>query len=304
MREKLRILILGADGQLGRELQRSFADCDEVLACGRKVLDLVVPKQIRSFIRDAKPDIILNAAAYTAVDRAESEPELAMAVNGLAPGILTEEAQRIDSILVHFSTDYVFDGTKAGPWTEEDAPNPLNVYGASKLAGENAIRQVGGRYLIFRTSWVYSARGHNFLLTMIKLGSTHERIEIVNDQLGAPTSCIELSDATRTVVRGVQQGQFGPPSNWAGLYHMTCAGATSWYGFAQTIFAQVRTRRDAELPSVIPIPTSQYPTPAKRPLNSVLANDKLKRCFGIRLAHWESALKAVVRNSMMEALSN
>ena len=235
MSSQWRILIVGAYGQVGRELQRSFADAGEIISRDRDTVDLAVPDQVRTMVRDAAPDIILNAAAYTAVDRAESEPEAAMAVNARASGILAEEALRAGALLVHYSTDYVFDGSKAGPWVETDRPNPLNVYGASKLAGEEAIQQVGGKYLIFRTSWVYGPHGQNFLLTMLRLGRERESLQIVDDQIGAPTTSIELADATRTIVSGVLAGQFGAPASWAGLYHMTCGGSVSWCGFARAI---------------------------------------------------------------------
>ena len=239
-------------------------------------------------------NVILNAAAYTAVDRAESEPDIAMAVNALASGTLAEEALRAGAILVHYSTDYVFDGSKADPWVETDVPNPLNVYGASKLAGEKAIQQVGGKYLIFRTSWVYGPRGQNFLLTMLRLGRERESLQIVDDQFGAPTSSIELADATHAIVSGVLTGQFGAPSNWAGLYHMTCGGSVSWCGFARAIFARTDSLLHGKVPTVMPIASAEYVTPARRPRNSLLSNEKLHTRFGKQLALWEAALDTVL----------
>jgi len=289
-----RILIVGAYGQVGRELQRSFADAGEIISRDRDTVDLAVPDQVRTMVRDAAPDIILNAAAYTAVDRAESEPEAAMAVNARASGILAEEALRAGALLVHYSTDYVFDGSKAGPWVETDRPNPLNVYGASKLAGEEAIQQVGGKYLIFRTSWVYGPHGQNFLLTMLRLGRERESLQIVDDQIGAPTTSIELADATRTIVSGVLAGQFGAPASWAGLYHMTCGGSVSWCGFARAIFARADSLLHGKVPAVRPIASAEYPTPAKRPRNSLLSNEKLHTRFGKRLSLWEAALDTVI----------
>jgi dTDP-4-dehydrorhamnose reductase len=289
-----RILIVGASGQLGYELRRAFAGAGEIVACDRSRLDLADGGQVRAIMRDTAPSVILNAGAYTAVDRAETEHEAAMAINGIAPGILAEEAAHLGSLLVHYSTDYVFDGSKTEPWVETDAPNPLNVYGTSKLAGERAIAAAGGRYLIFRTSWVYGARGSNFLLTMLRLGKQRDELNVVDDQIGAPTTSIELADATRAIVGSVLAGS-SLPESWAGTYHMSCGGAVSWCGFAQAIFERSRLMRGAKVPQIHPIPTSGYPTPAKRPRNSVLSNEKLFEKFGIRLSDWKDALDVVMR---------
>ena len=239
MSSKPRILIVGAAGQVGVELQRSFADYGEIICRDRDTVDLALPDQVRAMVREAAPNIILNAAAYTAVDRAESEPGVAMAVNARAPAILAEEALRTGALLVHYSTDYVFDGSKTSPWVETDQTNPLNVYGASKLVGEEAIQQVGGKFLIFRTSWVFGPHGQNYLLTMLRLGRERDSLNIVDDQIGTPATSIELVDATRTIVSGVLNGQFGAVSSRVGLYHMTCGGSVSWCGFAQAIFARL-----------------------------------------------------------------
>jgi len=290
-----RILIVGYAGQVGVELQRSFSDAAEIICHDRDTVDLAVADQVRAMVRSAAPGIILNAAAYTAVDRAESEPEAAMAVNAMAPGILAEEAMRLGALLVHYSTDYVFDGSKSGPWIETDKPKPLNVYGSSKLAGEEAIQRIGGSYLIFRTSWVYGPHGNNFLLTMLRLARERERLDIVDDQLGAPTTSIELAGATRAIVNGVFTGSCGSANNWAGLYHMTNSGATSWCGFARAIFARADALLHGKAPAVMPIATTGYVTPAMRPMNSVLSNEKLYTRFGIRLAPWETALDAVIQ---------
>lgn len=295
MRDFQRILILGAAGQLGRELKRSFAGFGEVIAPDRTELDLANEVHIRSFVRMAAPDVILNAAAYTAVDRAESEVIEAMAINGRAPGVLSEEALRRNALLIHYSTDYVFDGTKSAPWTEEDIPNPLNVYGASKLAGEEAIRLVGGRYLIFRTSWVYGPHGNNFLLTMLRLGRERNQLRIVDDQIGAPTTSIALADAARTIVERVVAEECGREARWAGLYHMTCGGAVSWCGFAEEIFRRAGSLLDGKMPQVTPIRSSEYPTPAKRPANSVLSGAKLERHFGVHMPEWQIALEQVLK---------
>ena len=260
-----RVLIVGGAGQVGRELQRSFASFGDIVAVDRESLDIAIPEEIRALIRRVRPQVILNAAAYTAVDRAESEPELAMAINGDAPRVLAEEARSSDALLVHYSTDYVFDGSKAAPWIEDDAPYPLSVYGASKLAGEEAIRKVGGRYLIFRTSWVYGPHGNNFLLTMLRLGRERDVLRVVDDQHGAPTSSIEIANATRVIAEGALAGRFGESEARAGLYHMTCSGATTWCGFAQAIFARTAHRLDGRVPEVKAIASSEFPTAAKRP---------------------------------------
>ncbi|MDE3187053.1 MAG: dTDP-4-dehydrorhamnose reductase [Acidobacteriota bacterium] len=299
MSRRPRILIVGATGQLGRELRRSFAPVGEIVAVHRQTADLTVPEQLRALVRRAAPDVILNAAAYTAVDRAESEPELAMAVNAQAPGTLAEEALRARALLVHYSTDYVFDGSKTGPWEETDTPNPLNVYGASKLAGEQAIRAAGGRHLIFRTSWVYGPHGNNFLLTMLRLGRERRELSVVNDQFGSPTSSIELADATQAIVSRILSGQYGSADGWSGTYHMTCSGSVSWYGFARAIFARAQRLFDGKVPLVKPIPSSEYPTAALRPRNSVLSNEKLLAQFGMQLAPWESALDEVMQVLVM-----
>ncbi|HEX4028857.1 MAG TPA: dTDP-4-dehydrorhamnose reductase [Terracidiphilus sp.] len=289
-----RILIFGAAGQLGVELQRAFAASGRVTAVDRSSGDLENSEQIRALIRSVQPEIILNAAAYTAVDRAESEPERANAINAGGPRILAEEALKLNGLLVHYSTDYVFDGTGSAPWMESDSPHPLNTYGASKLAGEQAIQSVGCRHLIFRTSWVYAPHGKNFLLTMLRLGRERDKLSVVNDQIGAPTSSIELARATHAIVSGILAGRYGVATDWTGLYHMTCAGSTSWFGFAQAIFARAAAVLGSRAPELMPIPTASYPTPAARPRNSVLANHKLLERFAVQLAPWESALDEVI----------
>ena len=289
-----RVLVTGADGQVGRALLATLAGSAEVIPCNRNSLDLSNPDQIRSAVREIAPDIIINAGAYTAVDRAESERELAFAINGHAPGVLAEEAQRASSLLIHYSTDYVFNGSKKGPWVEEDATDPLNVYGASKLAGEEAIRKAGGPYLIFRTSWVYAPEGKNFLLTMLRLGRERDSLNVVDDQIGAPTTASELARATQAIATQISDGKFAEPDAWAGTYHMTCAGSVSWCGFARAIFQRSPNLLDGKKPTVNPISASEYPTPAKRPRNSVLSNEKLQRTFGVHLASWESALDEVL----------
>jgi len=280
---------------LGRALQNSFADAGDLVALDRGSADLSHPDQLRQLVLSSAPDIILNAAAYTAVDRAESEVDLAMTVNAIAPGVLAEAAKQSGALLVHYSTDYVFDGSKSAPWVEDDGINPLNAYGKSKLAGEQAIERVGGKFLIFRTSWVYGPEGNNFLSTMLRLGRERESLKIVDDQIGSPTSTIELARVTRAIVDGVLNGKYGSSESWAGLYHMTCGGSVSWCGFAQAIFARAGALLNGNAPIVHPIPAAEYPTPAQRPLNSVLSNDKLQARFGLSLAAWDAALDAVLR---------
>jgi dTDP-4-dehydrorhamnose reductase len=294
-----RILIVGAAGQVGVELQRSFAGYGPIVAVDIDSIDLADADQTRALVRRVKPDVILNAAAYTAVDRAESESAVATAINETAPRVLAEEALALDALLVHYSTDYVFNGEKKEPWVESDAPDPLNVYGVSKLAGEQAIQQIGGRYLTFRTSWVYGPHGKNFLLTMLKLGGERDKLSIVADQFGSPTTSIELARATREITEGVLAGRFGSQQDWAGLYHMTCGDSTTWFGFAEAIFQRAARQMNAKTPELTPLATEDYPTPARRPRNSVLSNQKLYDRFGVRLLTWQAALDQV-----MKALEN
>jgi len=286
-------LIVGNAGQLGRELERSFAGLGPITGVDREQVDLADPEQTRALVARFEPGIILNAAAYTAVDRAESEPEINYDLNAVAPRMLAEEARKRGALFVHYSTDYVFNGEKPGAWVESDATGPLNAYGAAKLAGEQAVAKAGGKYLIFRTSWVYGPHGNNFLLTMLRLGRERDKLSIVDDQVGAPTTSIALAYATRTVVGGVLDGRFGETGEWAGLYHMTCGGSTSWFGFAQAIFQRAAELGMSKAPALTPIATSDYPTPAARPRNSVLSNDKLRTRFGVQLKPWETTLEEV-----------
>ena len=303
--QKPRILLLGALGQVGRELQAGFAGLGDLACADRKSADFAHPEQLRDLVRRLAPDVILNAAAYTAVDRAESEPALAMTVNAEAPRVLAEEALRSGALLVHYSTDYVFDGSKQEPWTEADTPGPLNTYGATKLAGERAVESIACKRLVFRTSWVYGPHGNNFLFTMLRLARERERLSIVDDQFGAPTTSIEIASATREIVEGILKGQFGSAKDWSGIYHMTCADstthATTWFGFAQAIFERAGRLLDGKLPQLIPIATADYPTPASRPRNSVLSNARLVERFGIRLAPWPAALDAVMERLLSDA---
>jgi dTDP-4-dehydrorhamnose reductase len=289
----MKILLTGMNGQVGWELQRTLACLGEVVALDSKALDLTDAEAIRRVVRAVAPRVIVNPAAHTAVDKAESETERAYAINATAPGILAEEAEKLGALLVHYSTDYVFPGVGASPWKEDDATGPLNVYGASKLAGEQAIQATCRRHLIFRTSWVYGARGANFLLTMRRLMRERPELKIVADQIGAPTWSRMLAEATALILAQ----QFSPargadrPEPW-GVYHMTNGGETSWHGFAEAIQAF-----DGEATArLLAIPSSDYPLPAKRPLNSRLNNDKLARVFGVRLPDWREALRLCMQS--------
>lgn len=283
--QPLKILLSGGNGQLGSELQRQLADLGQVIALGRDRLDLAQPEQIRQQIRALRPDLIINAAAHTAVDLAESQPALAMAINAQAPGIFAQEAATLGVPLIHYSSDYVFDGHKPTPYTEADPPKPLSIYGRSKLAGEQAISAIGGQHLILRTSWVYSAQGHNFLLTMQRLLQAKPELRIVADQFGAPTWTGTLAQATRALIERWQTGQPGP---W-GLYHLCASGETSWFGFAQAIAGHL-SAQGKPCAHLLPIPASAYPTAAARPLNSRLDCQLIRQQWPLVLPHWRDAL--------------
>jgi dTDP-4-dehydrorhamnose reductase len=275
-----RILLTGATGQLGFELARTLAAHGEVTACDRARLDLADPTALVGAVRALKPQLIVNAAAYTAVDRAESEASQAEAINATAPAILAEEAKRIDAVLIHFSTDYVFEGAATAPYDEQAPARPLNVYGRSKLAGELAIAATGCASLILRTGWVYGLRGSNFLLTIRRLAAERDELRIVADQFGAPNWSRTLAEATATLVgRG--------PSvlvERAGLYHLSAAGSTTWCDFATAIIG------NAQRPRIVPITTAEYPTAARRPAYAVLATARFERTFGFALPHWRDTL--------------
>jgi dTDP-4-dehydrorhamnose reductase len=292
----MRILIMGKNGQVGWELQRTLACLGEVIALDRQTMDLAKPESVKATIREIKPNLIVNAAAYTAVDKAESEPELAMAVNGIAPGIMAEEAKRLGALLVYYSTDYVFDGTKTSPYTEEDLPNPLNVYGRTKLVGEQAIQAVGGAHLIFRTSWVYGNRGKNFLLSVLRLASERDELRIVDDQVGAPTWSRIIAETTALALASCLGGMPNrvSESELSGVYHLTAGGKTSWFGFAKAILhrSQLSTSR-----KLTPIPSSDYPLPAKRPANSVLSNSKLLQVFHLNNPDWDVGLSLCLQQA-------
>jgi dTDP-4-dehydrorhamnose reductase len=289
----MRVLVTGAGGQVGADVVRLLEGRAEVAAHTRASLDLEKPDDIRWNVREARPDVIVNAAAYTAVDRAESEEDRAHAVNGVAPGLLAEEAKRAGALLIHYSTDYVFDGELDRPYVETDATHPLCAYGRTKLEGERAVAAVGGRHLILRTSWVYAPRGRNFMLTMLRFAADRDALRIVDDQRGAPTSSLQIARATIEL--------FDAQREHSGIYHATASGETTWFGFASAIFdARSRELGDVfRVPKLVPIRTMDYPTPAKRPKNSVLSNAKLENVFGVRLGEWregmEEALAALPR---------
>lgn len=283
----MKILLLGKDGQVGWELQRALAPLGQLLAVGRAQCNLADADNIRAVVRDATPAVIVNAAAYTAVDKAEGDVDLARAINGIAPGILAEEAKKRDALLVHYSTDYVFDGSKTGAYLETDATNPLSVYGATKLDGERAIQETECRHLIFRTSWVFAARGANFAKTILRLAREREALKIVGDQFGAPTSAELIADVTALCVRNV----FGPQgAERLGLYHLAASGETTWHGYARYIVAQAAQNECEPLKcyadGIEAIPTSGYPLPAARPANSRLDTTKLKAAFDVVLPDW------------------
>ena len=304
------ILITGGKGQVGYELMNGMNRLGNVIGLDREEIDLADSGAIRETVRAIRPALIVNAAAYTAVDKAESDPDLAMAVNGIAPGVLAEEAKRIGAALIHYSTDYVFNGTKAAPYTEEDEPNPLSVYGKTKLAGERAVAAVGLPHLILRTSWVYGLRGQNFLLTILRLAKEREVLTIVDDQIGAPTWCRMVSDVTVGALRSLGWGEEGWEerlSDLSGVYHATASGQTSWYGFTAAILAATSSGSGTaasitNIPRLTPILTHQYPLPAPRPLYSVLANGKLQSVFGLTLPKWESGLADCLRTWPKRAL--
>ncbi|MBD2162783.1 dTDP-4-dehydrorhamnose reductase [Calothrix membranacea FACHB-236] len=296
----MRILLTGVTGQVGWELQRTLMTLGEVIAVERSVsnpslqIDLAQPETIRRTIREIKPDLIINPAAYTAVDKAESEPDLAMAINGIAPAIIAEEAKRIGAAVIHYSTDYVFDGNKTTAYTEQDQPNPQNIYGQTKLAGEQAIASVGVPHLILRTSWVYSRRGKNFLLTMLRLAQEREEIRVVDDQMGAPTWSRMIAEATSQIISQASQNISEFLAAKGGLYNLTASGKTSWYGFAKAIFELEDKKSDRKLQSLIAIPSQEYPTPATRPAYSLLDSQKLSDNFGLVLPDWQKSLELVL----------
>ncbi|KAI3598619.1 dTDP-4-dehydrorhamnose reductase [Cupriavidus necator H850] len=288
------ILVTGSSGQVGFELLRSLQGLGRIVAPDRRALDLADLGQIRRVVRDVKPTLIVNPAAYTAVDQAETDEAAAMRMNADAPGVLAEEAREVGAALIHYSTNYVFDGAKDGAYVESDSPNPQNIYGASKLAGERAIEQVGGKYLVFRTSWVYGTHGRNFLRTMLRFAQERPELTIVADQNGAPTWSATIAALTAQIATQGLIGHADDAGWWSersGLYNLTAAGSTSWAGFAEAIFELAGL---AQRPVVRRIASEQYPTPAKRPKNSRLSNAKLADVFGVRAPNWHDALRVCI----------
>lgn len=293
----MKILVTGSNGQVGWELERSLMPLGEVLAVDLPQFDLSKPETVVEIVRAFKPEVIVNPAAYTAVDKAESEIDLAMQINGNAPGILAEEAKKLGALLIHYSTDYVFDGAKAVPYLEDDQTNPLSVYGRSKLAGEEAIRAGECDHVIFRTSWVFSSRAQNFMRSILRLAREREELKIVADQIGAPTWARNIADATAQVIGNIQVAR-QKEGYVSGVYNLTSSGSTSWYGFSQEIIAQARQLYPAaawKVQRVMPIPTEDYPLPAPRPKNSRMNGDKLFHDFGLIMPPWQKALACCMR---------
>ncbi len=289
---KKKILLTGINGQVGHALQSQLTGFDCV-GMSRQQLDLTNVQMIRRVIQEIKPDIIINPAAYTAVDKAESEPELAYAINATAPGVIAEEAKKLGAALIHFSTDYVYDGSQSTPYEETDQVNPISIYGKTKLAGEDAIRAVGIPHLILRTSWVYGAYGKNFLKTIVRLASEREELGIVADQFGAPTSNLSIAKG----VANLLLKWLPEEEQMTGVYHFTSTGRTSWHGFACEIVKQYNTKVTLKVAekNIKPLTTADYPTPASRPANSCLDNKKLKSTFDFVLPSWQDGLKEVIQ---------
>ena len=312
---KPRILLTGKSGQVGAELATVLPRLGEVIALDHQQLDLSKPDDIRRTIQEIRPLLIVNAAAYTAVDQAEKEEAIAQAINADAPALMAEEAKKIGAGLLHYSTDYVFDGSKQVPYDEDDQPNPISVYGKTKLAGEQAIRDAGVPHLIFRTAWVYGTRGRNFLLTILRLATQREELRIVNDQIGAPTWCREIARGTASVLGRLADERRGALTlaEARGVYHMSAAGVTTWYDFAQAILGEA-SHAPPNLPwlaaatggralianRIRPITTAEYPTLARRPAYSVLSNSRLARRFGIQLSDWRTQLHSAVTDIQVQ----
>jgi dTDP-4-dehydrorhamnose reductase len=295
----MRILITGPAGQVGWECQRSLQVLGDLVCASRDQCDLARPDSIRALIRGAAPDVIVNAAAYTAVDRAESEPELARAVNAEAPAVMAEEARRLGASLIHLSTDYVFDGSKQTPYVEEDVASPLSAYGRTKWQGEQALHSSGVPAIILRTSWVYAARGNNFVRTILRLAHERDELRIVNDQWGAPTWARSIAEAIAAIIARAgrdRQSIAASAKARGGIFHMTAAGRTNWYDFAQEILRQ-EPDPARKVKSLLPISSAEYPTPARRPANSVLSCARLQELWGVSLPRWDIALEWALRSN-------
>jgi dTDP-4-dehydrorhamnose reductase len=300
----VKILLLGCNGQVGWELQRSLQPLGDVVCCDfdspiDRRANFAEPEAVSAFLTRARPDVIVNAAAYTAVDKAESEPELARLINATTPGVIAERARQLDALLIHYSTDYVFDGSGDTPRDERAASGPLSIYGKTKLEGEDLIRASGCHHLILRTSWVYAAHGHNFIKTMLRIAAERDSLSIINDQIGAPTGAELLADLTALMVAQVTRGQSAN-----GLYHCVAAGETSWFEYACFVIGWAR---DNGLPvkvaedAIRPIATSAYPTPAMRPLNSRLSTQKLRDTFSIYLPDWQIGVERMLRETFLRS---
>ncbi|MCP2727419.1 dTDP-4-dehydrorhamnose reductase [Symplocastrum sp. BBK-W-15] len=299
----MRILLTGIGGQLGGELQQILTPLGEVTGVNRQSLDLAQPTQIRQIIGEVKPDIIVNAAAYTAVDKAETEIELANAINGNAPTIMAEEAHKLGAAIIHVSTDYVFDGQKNTPYKEDDTTNPINAYGRSKLLGEEGVKSHCHRYIILRTAWVYSCYGNgNFVKTMLRLGAEREEIRVVVDQVGTPTWTRDIAQAILQLGKKITL-DIPDNSSLTGIYHFTNSGAISWYDFAVSIFEEAeKLGFPLKVQRVIPITTSEYPTPAARPAYSVLSNQKISKILGNNLPYWRNGLRQMLQQLYSESV--
>ncbi|SFO98011.1 dTDP-4-dehydrorhamnose reductase [Variovorax sp. OK605] len=296
----MKLLLLGKGGQVGWELQRSLAPLGELVALDFDSTDFRAdfsrPEQLADTVLKVRPDVIVNAAAHTAVDKAESEPEFARKLNATSPGVVAEAAQQIGALMVHYSTDYVFDGSGSKPWKEDDATGPLSVYGQTKLEGEQLVAQNCAKHLIFRTSWVYAARGGNFAKTMLRIAKERDKLTVIDDQFGAPTGAELLADVTAHAIRATLQD----PSK-AGLYHAIAGGETTWYGYARFVLEmaqQAGVELRAGPQAVEPVPTSAFPTPAKRPHNSRLDTTKLQTTFGLRLPPWQEGVARMLRETL------
>lgn len=298
----MRVVVTGVNGQVGAEVARAFGGRGQLRVHDRMTMDVSRADEISRVLREDRPQVIVNAAAYTAVDQAEEEPALAHAVNAVAPGVMAEEARKLGALLVHFSTDYVFDGAKSGPYVEADATNPLGTYGRSKREGEQAVLSSGCRHVVLRTSWVYGPRGRNFLLTMLRLAQTRDEVRVVDDQHGAPTSSLQLARATLALFAGreareITAADVDRVGESSGLYHATASGEVTWCGFARALFERWPKLSDPppRVPRVVAIPTSEYPTPVRRPANSRLSSAKLFDTFRVSLGPWEGALDETLR---------
>lgn len=287
----MKLLVTGVTGQVGFELVRSLQPLGEVIAAGRHMADLSRPETLGDLVDRVRPDVIVNPAAYTAVDKAEDEEALALSINGGAPGALAVAARRHNALLVHYSTDYVFDGSKTTPYLPEDATGPLGAYGRTKLAGEQAIAEAGGDWLVLRTSWVYGARGKNFMRTMLRLAGEREELRVVGDQIGAPTTARLIADSTAQIVHAATRQRKSSQFE-SGVHHLVAAGETSWHGFAEAIVAGARERlpESVRARNIVPIATADYPTPARRPSSSRLSTTSLEERFGVVMPPWQKGL--------------